>query len=358
MPSSSRARSARSRRAPSARAHRGRGIGIVLGAIVAAVAVAAVWPQALGLQRTLGPAHAVSFRVLVAAAAAFAGLAFAAFAAQGPAARRIFAPAAVVLLVAAAGGAGVVANRGWSNEPDPSASASAGEIRVLSWNTRGNEPGSPTIASLALDYGANVVVLPETTRDMGIEVAGLMREGGSPMYVHSAETAPGYRASATTLLISPQLGEYSVDESVGSTTVLASVVAEPVDGDGPRIVAAHPVAPVIDELSNWRSDLDWLSGVCEGDTIAAGDFNATVDHFAGLGRDGGTIGECRDAAVETGSAAVGTWTSGAPPILVPAIDHVAATRGWHVERFAVIRSEDRAGSDHRPVFAALRRADG
>lgn len=52
----------------------------------------------------------------------------------------------------------------------------------------------------------------------------------------------------------------------------------------------------------------WIADLCgDGEVIVAGDLNATVDHLAGLGVDGGSIGGCRDAAAEAGSAAAGTW---------------------------------------------------
>ncbi len=44
------------------------------------------------------------------------------------------------------------------------------------------------IASLALDAGADVVVLPETTRATADAVAGLMKEGGHPMTVDTEYT--------------------------------------------------------------------------------------------------------------------------------------------------------------------------
>ncbi len=134
------------------------------------------------------------------------------------------------------------------------------------------------------------------------------------------------------------------------------MIAEPVDGDGPRFVAAHPIAPTREYMEQWRSDLDWLSTICEGNTIMAGDFNATLDHLAGLENPdapGSVFGSCTDAAQDLGSAQMGTWTSGRPPQFVPAIDHVMSTNQWETTGFAVVQREDRSGSDHRPVFAEL-----
>ena len=55
-------------------------------------------------------------------------------------------------------------------------------------------------------------------------------------------------------------------------------------------------------MQHWRDDLQWLADQCvDANVIMAGDFNATVDHMAKLGVDGGTLGRCHDAAAETGN---------------------------------------------------------
>jgi endonuclease/exonuclease/phosphatase (EEP) superfamily protein YafD len=179
------------------------------------------------------------------------------------------------------------------------------------------------------------------------------------MWVHTVAFDEVAKARSTTILISPDLGDYEVVSAFvpgppGNTNTLPSIVAEPVDGDGPRIVAVHAVAPIRWELRNWRSDLDWLAEQCAGENvIMAGDFNATVDHFAGRGTDGGDLGRCRDAAVEAGSGALGTWPTDLPELLGSPIDHVMATPDWRVDTFRVLGDQDDAGSDHRPVVATL-----
>ena len=331
--------------------------GAILALAVAAACLVLVWPQALGLHRTLPVTQLVSFRLVGALGLAGALLLVALLLLVSRRLRALLAASATVLLVATLAAGGVILVRGTAASLPPSGAPDA--VRVLARNTLGNEPGSPTIARLALDYDVDVLMLPETTHDMGLEIASLLREAGRPMWVLSSNPAPGYRAAETTLLVSAELGEYEISDAYGDTAVLASVVAEPVDGQGPLLVAAHPVAPVPEQMQNWRDDLAWLAGVCAGDAIVAGDFNATLDHLAGLEAPdvaGAVLGECRDAAREAGSASLGTWTSGKPPLLVPAIDHVMHTPGWEVTGFEVITREDRAGSDHRPVFAELTRA--
>ena len=331
----------------------------VLTLVVLALAGVLAVPELLGLQRTVGVAQAISFRVPIIVSVACVLLLLLIAMASSRWARRLFSGVAIVLLVFVVGSSLLIAGRG-VGAPNVPAEHAADEIRVLTWNTRGDEPGSPAIAELALEVGADVVVLPETTESMGVEIANLMREAGSPMWVHTRTIDEEYRATATTLLISPELGDYVVVTDAGDTNVLPSVIAEPLDGAGPTIVAAHPVSPTPGNMGSWASDLEWLADRCTGDVIMAGDFNATVDHLAGLERDRtsdfhSVLGACRDGALETDNGAVGTWTTGVPPLLGTQIDHVMASAHWRFTGFAVITDRDRAGSDHRPVFAQLQR---
>jgi len=89
--------------------------------------------------------------------------------------------------------------------------------------------------------------------------------------------------------------------------------------------------------------------------VMAGDFNATIDHMAGLGKAGGALGTCRDAAVGTANGGVGTWPTDLSPLLGTPIDHVLASRHWLATGFRVVTDLDEAGSDHRPVVAQLSR---
>ncbi|MFF2277381.1 endonuclease/exonuclease/phosphatase family protein [Agromyces sp. NPDC058126] len=331
---------------------------VVLGTAVAALVL--VWPQAFGLQNQWIAAHVVALRGVAAVCGLVVAAIFALLAI--PRRTRSFAVAmAVVFALFAGGNVAVLAMRG-AGSVDATGAVPPDSVTVLAWNTLGEVPDASTIAGLALDEGADVVVLPETTDPLGEEVAIAMREGGSPMWVHTLAYDDVAKARSTTLLISPELGDYEVVSAEapgppGNTNTLPSVVADPVSGDGPRIVAVHAVAPIRWELRNWRSDLDWLAEQCTGENvIMAGDFNATVDHFAGRGIDGGDLGRCRDAAVAARSAALGTWPASAPELLGSPIDHVLATPDWTVERFEVIGSLDDAGSDHRPIAATLVRA--
>ncbi|SJM56851.1 endonuclease/exonuclease/phosphatase family protein [Gulosibacter sp. 10] len=328
--------------------------GVIFGLAVLAVGAALVWPQLFGLQRSLLVSQAISFRLVMLLGIAGALVIALILVLVSRPTRALFGTTAIVLAVLLAAGGFNYLQRGISMSQEATGADEA--IRVLAWNTLGNEPGSPTIAQLVLDYDADVVMLPETTGDMGYEIAGILAEQGRPMAVFANTGAPGYRAAETTLLVSADLGEYQVHTEYGDTSALATVVAEPVDGSGPRLVAAHPIAPVPEQMDNWRSDLEWLSTMCDGNTIIAGDFNATLDHLAGLENDeveGAVFGDCSDSAQDAGAASAGTWTSGKHPLLVPAIDHVMSTPQWQTTGYELIRREDRSGSDHRPIFAEL-----
>ncbi|WP_353810343.1 endonuclease/exonuclease/phosphatase family protein [Agromyces sp. SYSU T00194] len=328
-------------------------------AVLGAAAAAAVftWPQGFGLQTEWIVSHVVALRGL-AVVGALACCVLLLLVSATHQLRALSAGLIVVLAAYAVANAGIIAMRGTSGTP---VASGPDTITVLSWNTLGEVPDADTIAQLALDTGADIVSLPETTEPLGEEVAIAMREGGNPMWVNTIAFDVIAKARSTTLLISPDLGDYEVVSAVGTgppgnTNTLPTVVAKPVDGDGPTIVAAHAVAPIRWEMRNWRSDLEWLATQCaSGSVIMAGDFNATVDHFAGHGVDGGDLGQCRDAALQAGAAGVGTWPTDLPDLLGSPIDHVLATSDWSVEGFEVLGELDDSGSDHRPIVAELAR---
>ena len=328
--------------------------------VAAAVLLVLCWPQLLGLENTWVIAHIVSLRGLAVVGAA-AALVVLLLLGLIPRIRPVLGMLAVLVVLFGAANAGILAFRGIGVHDAPAASAKAADtVTVLSWNTLGGAPGSERIARLALERHADIVTLPETTETTGAAVAKAMAAAGRPMWVHTIAFDHVSKARSTTLLISPTLGNYTVSSNRGSgppgnTNVLPTVVARPVDGKGPTVIAVHAVAPIQFEMSNWRSDLDWLATQCAGgNVIMAGDFNATLDHMAArAGPDASVLGQCRDAALSTGSAAVGSWPTSLPPLLGSPIDHVLSTSNWHVQSMGVIESEDAAGSDHRPIVAEL-----
>jgi endonuclease/exonuclease/phosphatase family metal-dependent hydrolase len=227
-------------------------------------------------------------------------------------------------------------------------------LRVLEWNTMGDAPAPAAIAQLALDSGAQVIALPETTRATAQDVVSIMALAGVPMQSFTVAYDEVYRAHSTSLLIARSLGAYELSEDAAPTSVSPSVVAVSSEG-GPTIVSAHVVAPSQVTMSQWRADLDVLADVCRlPNVILAGDLNATIDNIQGLGSK--NLGNCVDAALATHGAALGTWPTWLPTLGGAAIDHVMATTEWQITGSTVITEVDGAGSDHRPVLAQLTRA--
>ena len=331
----------------------------ILVTVVAAIAAAIItWPQFFRLERTFPIAQIVSLRGAVVVACLAVALLALLLCLVRP--LRAFAGSIVVIaLVAGVLNAGILVSRGLGEATLPEKTEAA--IRVMTWNTAGAATDAETIAKTAVAMQADIVALPETTEATGIDVALAMKEMGSPMWVHE-ENYEGWDANWTTLLISPDLGDYAVVESTSGATTntseVPSVVAMPVDGDGPIVVAVHAVAPRQRYMEAWRTDLRWLADQCAADdVIMAGDFNATVDNMARLGLDEGTLGRCRDAAVDTGNGAMGTWSTDMPALLGTPIDHVMATDTWTATGSVVLTSMDGAGSDHRPLVVQLEPAD-
>lgn len=329
-------------------------LGWLLAIGIAGCLTVAAWPQAFGLEQAPVVAQVVSMRIGVVGIAILLLLLFLAF--VGWRRVRPFVLGVVsLLLVFAVVSTGIHLSRGI----DTSQTLSVGlddDLIVLTWNTLGDEPGVDEIARVVDETGADAVMLPETTLTTGVAVAELLREAGKRFWVHTTGYSPSYGALNTTLLISAELGEYTRDLEVGGTRTLPTVVARPDDGDGPVLVAAHPVAPVLGQMRNWRADLEFIASLCDGSdsVIMAGDFNSTVDHWWQHRADGGDLGVCRDAATALGAGAVGTWPTWAPTWIGTNIDHVVATPDWTPIAARVLTGLDGAGTDHRPVVVRVR----
>jgi endonuclease/exonuclease/phosphatase (EEP) superfamily protein YafD len=329
-------------------------LGILVTVLCAITAAILTWPAFFRLERYFPIAQIVSFRGIVAAAFLAAAILALLLAFARP--MRAFALSiAVVAAIAAVANIAVMMARGGTGTDGLPAKTEA-SVRVMTWNTAGPATPPETIAKIAVAMDADIVALPETTIETGEKVAIAMRDLGHRMWAHHAEDpSTEWDAGSTTLLISPDLGDYAVIESSldgsSNTSTVPSAVAMPTDGRGPVVVAVHAVAPRPSYMQSWRDDLRWLADQC-GDTnvIMAGDFNATVDHMSGLGVDGGTLGHCADAAVVTGNGAVGTWSAAMPSFMGAPIDHVMASPHWEATGSLVLRSLDGSGSDHRPLI--------
>lgn len=331
-------------------------LGILLIVLCAIGAAILTWPDFFRLERTYPLAQAISFRVLVAAGFAVLLVVCLLLATLRPV-RRFALSLAVVALVAVVANAAIVVTRGTGTQTLPEKTAES--IRVMTWNTAGDATSPETIAQTAVAMGADIVSLPETTIETGAQVAVAMRDLGQPMWAHHTEYgSDGWAADSTTLLVSPDLGTYSViassQDGSSNTSTVPSAVAMPTNGEGPTIVAAHAVAPREEDMEDWRHDLQWLADQCAGENvIMAGDFNATIDHMARLGIDDGTLGRCRDASSQTGNGSVGTWPTELPALGGAQIDHVLATPDWTPTGSVVLTALDDAGGDHRPMVVQL-----
>ncbi len=327
--------------------------------LLGAVLVIAAWPQLLGIQREVIVVQATTMRGLLTAVALLGAVLFTLIALAWPSGRRFAGAVGLLLLLFAGIQLAVLTTRGAGGLAFEA--KAPGDLTVLAWNTLGDAPAVAVTVDLVLTEAVDVVVLPETSRAYADLVRAELAAAGAPMQVVGLFYDEISKARSTMVLISTDLGEYTRDDSAGDTDTLPSVLAVPVDGTGPVIVGAHPVAPVPGEMTGWRQGLDWLAARCSGENvILAGDLNSTLDHYTGLagGSDtSGGLGGCRDAARVTGNAAVGTWPVELPTLLGAPIDHVMATPNWEVAGFRVITSLDGAGSDHRPVVARLRPAE-
>ncbi|MBK4347351.1 endonuclease/exonuclease/phosphatase family protein [Lacisediminihabitans changchengi] len=320
---------------------------------VAAALLVGTWPQLFALERSLVVVQFVSFRGLT-ALIALAGLVIVLIlAGLSRGFRRLGGALGVLLLVFALAGAVIVGSRGFGDTEFQQKSPTA--LTIVEWNTLGAAPGVGTIATLAENNAADVVVLPETDRQSANQVAALMEQAGHPMTVHTTAFNEIAKAKSTSILTSTALGGYSIDETVGNTSTVPTVILRPDDGSGPTIVGVHAVAPQPAEMDNWRSDLRFVKSTCSRpNTILVGDFNATLDHLAGLGSGARTtVGECTDAAIQSHNGAVGTWPSRLPALLGAPIDHVMATDNWTVTGMRVVTDLDGTGSDHRPLVVQL-----
>lgn len=322
--------------------------GFVLTALLGTpIALLLSWPQALAAERLPGIAQLIALRAGLAIALLITGIVFAVVA---RARRRwsIAAALAVLLLASSAANAGALLARGGGATASAGSGSGSGELTVVAWNTLGGAATPQSIARLVIETDADIVSLPETDEAAVAEIARLVAVDGKPMTADTTRGPEGDADIPTSLLLSADLGDYRIDEGAGSTPNLPSAVWEPVDGTGPRIVAAHPLPPLPGMFDDWDAGLDWVSDRCtDPDVIIAGDLNATVDHL------GSVLDGCRDAALETGASAVGTWPASAPPWLASPIDHVLVGEAWEVRTASVIT--DAAGSDHRPIVAVIAR---
>lgn len=222
----------------------------------------------------------------------------------------------------------------------PSPAQGVDELRV-SWNTD-QQPVDDELLRLVRETGPDLIVLPEWFTTYAAELPRQYAD-------LSGFTAYGWDSSASTILISKSLGDYELRNE--DTPAWAGMYLAPrLDTTGsPRLVVAHLQRPLLTEGSTlWQEHVSWVESRCNGpDVIAVGDFNATT---ATLGST--SLGTCRDVGSMLGTRESGTWPSFLPAALGAQIDRVMAADSWRASWSGTV---DADGSDHRPVFAVLRR---
>lgn len=329
----------------------GRFIGSLLLIALALGATLATWPQLADLDMQTPWAQIVSMRGLGTAIALFFAMVFLLVRAGATKQRGYFSALAFILIAFTLANTAILMVRGvFPGElPNPSKD----QVRVLAWNTLGDEVGVLALADAVDTAKAQVVVLPETTNAHATELAAmLLSDLGSEYAVHTIDLDSAYKALSTSVLIEKDLGEYRITDAYGATSVTPSIVLEPVDrGSRPRIVALHSVSPISSKMESWRSDYAWIASICQlPNTIIAGDANATPDHLR-------TLSGCTLASVASGAGGLGTWPTTLPSILGAPVDQVLTTTKWKAAGFNVLGGHDNDGSDHRPVAAVLVPAD-
>ena len=315
----------------------------------AAIAVVSLAPAVVGLSTTPPVAQAIALRPLLVVGFGLLGavllLAVLVAALTGRRWPRR-AVLAVVLLAVGAGHAWVVYDRGIEHAPLPE--ARAGAFTVLSLNTFGGGASIEQVADAAQEVGADVLALPETSQASAEAIADGLGERTGTTFQVFARTTGQWDANSAALLVSSELGDY--EEAAAPETWHASVRAEPVSGDGPTLLAVHPLSPHEPgaAMDRWAEDLEAVAQVCRSEpgVVVAGDFNATLDH--GPLRD---IGDCVDASVEGGVGGVATWPANLPRLLGTPIDHILLdAERYTVDAAAVLEV---GASDHRAVVARL-----
>lgn len=259
--------------------------------------------------------------------------------------RPVVTPLAVGLLVLTVISGTVVTSRGFAN-PEP-APPTAGQLRILSWNTNGDLVAPSAIAALAARLRANIVVLPDA--DIARTASSYADAFQATHYPMRLAAAPGPSAQIAVYITAPYNNRYDHVVTGPNPDKAQRITSN--TADLPTIVALHAAQPTFHGTKQWNTDLSWVADQCRsGQVVAVGDFNATVDGFGTS-----ALGDCADAAAARQAGSVGTWPTTAPTWLGMPIDHILATSGWHAQSFTVINDQDHSGARHRPIFSVLTR---
>lgn len=259
---------------------------------------------------------------------------------------RIAAALAVAWLAIGVAHGAVIFDRGTNNPGTFNGDRDPNAITLLTYNTLGGETRPQELADLVVKEGIDVIALPETSTQRGVELVAILKEHGLDFQQFDTSTSE-YEAefTSTVLLVSTELGEYKQLPGLHQT---GSVVAEPLNGKGPQFIAVHPIAPQPGGIMEyWRAQITEVYGLCDGsrDRIILGDFNSTADHQALLNSS------CTDAGNEAKVAGLGTWPIGLPALLASPIDRVLTDGGkWVGIDGALVQI---GSSDHRGLMVRL-----
>ncbi|MDY5585482.1 MAG: endonuclease/exonuclease/phosphatase family protein [Arcanobacterium sp.] len=221
-------------------------------------------------------------------------------------------------------------------------------LNILSYNTLGGATSYTDLLPVIQENDVDVVALLETQLADGLLLQKRLRNAGEKFQIFSngsSEYDPAFKS--TLLLVRESFGEYRVASETNSA--LASQLAiEPVDGEGPRFIAVHPIAPLPELIGAWRSEVAQTYQQCASSEnfVMMGDFNSTYDHQSALGAN------CVDGAAQANSGALGTWPTWLPQYLAAPIDRVLHSGLFY--RGVRARTVNVGESDHRGILVQLR----
>jgi endonuclease/exonuclease/phosphatase (EEP) superfamily protein YafD len=244
--------------------------------------------------------------------------------------------AALTAFAAAAVNAILLIGPGGSVQPRE-APAGAAMIRVASANVHRSLPALEKLATLARDYGADIVAVyeaPEALADA--DVVRLFPD--YPVHLLPSQASDGSRLIRRSLLTARRGGEIDLTTFPGSHGVILRTMHGNV-----QIVTTHPPSPGDPGLKRDRDvqlaalgdDLDQAQPF-----VIVGDFNTTPWGRAYASVPGMRAGDPRFE---------GTFPAFAGPLGLP-IDHVKFGGGLVLTDY---RTGPDIGSDHLPLFAAF-----
>jgi endonuclease/exonuclease/phosphatase (EEP) superfamily protein YafD len=226
----------------------------------------------------------------------------------------------------------------------PAQAAGAPRLRVVTANLYVRNP-TPELAGRALRaLRPDVLVVPELdARGLaGLQASGLLDD------LPFAVTQSGGQPETVGLFSRLPLRDIDIRSAAGRRLPRATVT---VAGTNVRLLAAHPLPPILVYEPLWRRSLRDLAAearALELPAIVAGDLNADRDHalFRALLAAG-----LRDAHDERGRGLARTWPASFP---VLQLDHVLVRDRAGV-RLAVldVAEAEVPGSDHQAVVADL-----